>query len=129
MMWKITTEILLNTAESEVISENMKERLEEDSLETTTGTSKDNLDTNEGENDDAERLDVLEDRSVDEQVKHDSITIVHAVGVFRNSPNEALGQDDLDSLKKYILIIFTETSKVLSFFKLASGKSKPNCSL
>ena len=79
--------------------------------------------TNEGENDDAEPLDVLEARSVDEQVKHDSITIVHAVGVFRNSPNEALGQDDLDSLKKYILsedhlhrniasIEFLQTSKL-----------------
>ena len=51
-----TTEILLNTAETEVISEYVKERLAEDSLETTTGSSKDNLDTNEGENDNAEPL-------------------------------------------------------------------------
>ena len=34
--------------------------------------------------------------------KVESIQIVHAVGTFRNSPNAALGEDDLMSLRKFI---------------------------
>ena len=34
--------------------------------------------------------------------KNDHTTVVHAVATFRNSPNDALGQDDINSLQNYI---------------------------
>ena len=40
--------------------------------------------------------------AVAKEAHKEDIAIVHAVGVFRNSPNETLGQDDVNSIQKYI---------------------------
>ena len=37
-----------------------------------------------------------------EEAKSESVIVVHAVATFENSPNDALGQDDIISLQKYI---------------------------
>jgi hypothetical protein len=38
----------------------------------------------------------------DEKARSDHITVVHAVATFRNSPNDTLSQDDINSLQNYI---------------------------
>ena len=38
----------------------------------------------------------------DEKSQSKSITVVHAVATFSNSPNDTLGQDDINSLQNYI---------------------------
>ena len=38
----------------------------------------------------------------DEKARSDHITVVHAVATFKNSPNDALSDDDINSLQNYI---------------------------
>ena len=38
----------------------------------------------------------------DEKAGSDHITVVHAVATFRNSPNDDISQDDINSLQNYI---------------------------
>ena len=37
-----------------------------------------------------------------EMSRSDHISVVHAIATFRNSPNDTLGQDDINSLQNYI---------------------------